>query len=305
MKSSGQLFFVIGIIFALLIGLFIGLSLKIGKVNQSEISGTLAKINNFKRSKSSLTGIEIQDRLLSDSIRLKNMQNYLRYYYTTSVKMAGDIGFSIGEAKRAEVFKNKYMKEISGLEDYEKSFGSSRIDLLIALRACLNPQKTDPQLLSEFICQAGNVIARINFRNRIVLDFIDILDDYLKDNKFGNLQGLTRAHDLLIYNELNNGLMTSDKLVVNSLNNMAFLSGIKNQKLVDPQNLRSLIKKDLEELARMDVEVTGLKDNTKMGLEDMEKLVFIDSDNLVNVDPKTSQNLKINIEKLGTPFWNN
>ena len=77
MKSSGQLLIVFGIIFALMIGLFIGLSLKIGNVNQSGIAGTLTKINNFKKAQSSITGVEIEDQLLRDTVRLKNMQNYL------------------------------------------------------------------------------------------------------------------------------------------------------------------------------------------------------------------------------------
>ena len=305
MKSSGPIYIVFGIIVALMIGLFIGLSLKIGNVNQSDISGTLTKINNFKKAQGAISGTEIHDQLLSDSIRLKNMQNYLRYYYTTSVKMAGDIRFSIDEANGAEVFKNKYLKEISNLDSYEKSFAPARIDLLIALRACLNPEKTDPHLLSEFVNRASNVIAQLNFRNRVVLDFIDVLDLYLKDNKSANLQGLTRAHDLLIYNELNNGFMTNDKLLIKSLNNLAFLSGIKNQKMVDPLDLKNLIKQDLDKLALLDADVPGLKGMEKFSLNDVDKLVFIDSGKLDNVDLKMPLNVKINTEKLGSPFWNN
>ena len=158
MKSSGHVFVVFGIIVALMIGLFVGLSLKIGTVSQSEVSGTLTKINNFKKAQGAISGTEIHDQLLSDSVRLKNMQDYLRYYYTTSVKMAGDIRFAIDEANGVEVFKTKYSKEISDLDNYEKTFASARIDMLIALRACLTPGNTDPHLLSEFINQASNAI---------------------------------------------------------------------------------------------------------------------------------------------------
>ena len=75
MKSSVKLLFVFGIIFAGIIGLFIGLSFKIGKVNEIEVSGTIAKINNYRKTQSSITATEISNQLLSDTARLKNMQN--------------------------------------------------------------------------------------------------------------------------------------------------------------------------------------------------------------------------------------
>ena len=200
--------------------------------------------------------------------------------------MAGDIRFSIDEANSAEAFKNKYIKELADLVSYEKSFAMARIDLLIALRGCLNPDKTNPLLLGEFINQASNVIARMNFGNRVVLDFIDIVDSYIKENKSVNLPGLTRAHDLLMYNELNTGLMTRDKLVLKSFNNKVFLVNVKDQKFVDSKGLTDLIKKDLEQLASMDAEIPALKsvgkldlyDLEKLGLQDVEKLGLLDQE---------------------------
>ena len=272
MKSSVKLLVVFGIIFAGIIGLFIGLSFKMGNVNQSEISGTIAKINTYRKSQQSVTGVEISNQLLSDTARLKSMHNYFRFYYVTTAKMAGDIRFSIDEANAAEPFKNKYSKEIADLVSYEKSLASARLDLLIALRTCLNPGKTDPLLLGEFINQANNVIARMNFQNRIVLDFIDILDSYIKEKKTMNLQGLSRAHDLLMFNELNSSTMTGDKLVLKSFDKKGYLADDKNQKLTDPKGLTDLIKKDLEKLAIMDSEIPALKDVEKHGFDDLEKL---------------------------------
>ena len=274
MKSSVKLLFVFGIIFALIIGLFVGLSFKIGNINQTEISGTIAKVNNYRKAQIEATGTNISSQLLSDTLRLKNMQNYLRFHYATSAKMAGDIRFSIDEANADQGFKNKYSKEISDLVTYERSFAPARTDLLIALRACLNPGKTDPLLFGEFINQANNVIARMNFQNRIILDFVDILDSYLRENKTMHLNGLTRAHDLLLYNELYTGLKTRDKLVLKSFSKKGFLSVDKNQKLVDPKGLADLMKKDLEKLSLLDAEIPALKDGEKLGFDDLEKIVW-------------------------------
>ena len=274
MKSSVKLLFVFGIIFALILGLFVGRSVKLGNINQTEISGTIAKVNNYRKAQLAATETNISSQLLSDTDMLKNMQNYLRFYYATSAKMAVDIRFSIDEANADQGFKNKYINEISDLVTYEKSFAPARSDLLIALRASLNPGKADPLLLGEFINQANNVIARMNFRNRVILDFIDILDSYIKENKTIDLPGLTRAHDLLMYNELYTGLKTRDKLVLKSFHKKGFLSDVKNQKLVGPQGLTDLIKKDLEKLALMDAEIPALKNSENLGFDNVEKIVL-------------------------------
>jgi len=287
MKSSVRLLFVFGITFSLLIGVVIGLSFKMGNANQSEVSGTIAKIKNYRKSQGSFTAAEHSNQLASDTVRLKNMQNYLRFYYATTAKMAGDIRFSIDEANADELFKNKRISEIAGLESFEKFLGSARTDLLIALRACMNPEKTNPVLFSEFINQANNVIARMNFQNRIILDFIDILDSYIKENKTMDLHGLTRAHDLLMYNELYTCLKTRDKLVLKSFDKKGFLSSDKIQKFVDPQGLTDLIKKDLEKLSLMDAEIPALKDSEKLGFNDLEKIglsVASDSEKLGLMD---------------------
>ena len=89
-----------------------------------------------------------------------------------------------------------------------------------------------------------------------------------------HLNGLTRAHDLLLYNELYTGLKTRDKLVLKSFNKKGFLSDVKNQKLVDPQGLTDVIKKDLEKLALMDAEIPALKNSENLGFDDIEKIVL-------------------------------
>ena len=307
MKSSVKLLFVFGIIFALIIGLFIGLSFKIGKVNETEISGTIAKINNYRKAQNSITGTEIKNQLLSDTVRLKYMQNYLRFYYTTAVKMAGDIRFSIDEANAIEPFKNANNKEIADLVSYEKTFALARTDLLLALRACIYPVKTDPFLLSEFINQASNDIAQMNFLNRTVLDFIDILALYLEKNKTVSLPGLTRAHDLLMYNELNYSLSTQDKAVLKSFNNKDFFSSDKNQNLIDTKSLKEIIKQDFEKLAIMDDEIPGLKDFEKLrmkdiekpGIDDTEKLGFINSEKLRVPDSEKPGRFNHDLERFG------
>ncbi len=307
MKSSVKLLFVFGIIFALIIGLFVGLSFKIGKVSEIEISGTIAKINNYRKAQNSITGIEIKNQLLSDTVRLKYMQNYLRFYYTTGVKMAGDIRFSIDEANAVEPFKNANNKEIADLVRYEKTFALVRTDLLLALRACLYPEKTDPLLLSEFINQASNDIAQMNFQNRTVLDFIDILALYIEKNKAVTLAGLARAHDLLMYNELNYSLLTQDKVVLKSFDKKDFFSDVKNQSLIDTKSMKEIIKLDFEKLSIMDDEIPGLKDFEKLkmkdvekaGADDTEKLGFLTSEKLRAFDSDKPGRINHDLEGFG------
>jgi hypothetical protein len=298
MKSSIKILLVFAVIFAMVIGIFIGLSSKIGTVSDSDVSGTMAKINNYQKAQSSITGSEIANQLLSDTVRLKNMQNYMRYYYATSVKMSGDMDFLISEANANENFKNKYTQEISEFVSYKESFEPARINMLIALRACLNPTKTDPQLLSVFINQASNEIAQINFKNRVILDFIDILDLYIKENKGSNVKGLSRAHDLLMYNQVYNGVMTRDKLMVKSFSSKEFYSDIKTQKMVDPDQLAELMKKDIQKLTSFNEQILGTKNSEKLIMDDIDKLVMEDTKKIDLVIPEKSAT--INWEKLGS-----
>ena len=150
MKTSAKLFITLGIIFALVIGFFIGISVSYPKADKGLTSATITKINNYRKFLSATSEINLKNVLVSDTVQRKFLQNYFRFYYITTAKMSGDIRFSIDEANAAESFKNLHKKEIENLVAYEKTLSIARTDLMIALRATINPEKADPSKTGKF-----------------------------------------------------------------------------------------------------------------------------------------------------------
>jgi hypothetical protein len=273
MKSTGKLFVVFGIIFGLIIGFFIGIAFNLQKVDKSEVSGTIAKINNYKNIQEGEIQMDLKSELLSDTVKLQSMQKYFYYYYATTAKMEGDVRFAINEANAIIPFRNLYNFEITALATYCKSLSSARTDLLLALRGCLSPEKTDPLLFGELLNQANSSIARLNFRNRAVLNFMDILASYTLANKSLNLQGLNRARNLLTNNELNTAFHTSDKILMNASDQRQYLTDDKNREPIDSIGRISSVKHDLEKLAALDSVLVDRNGSANPGMNnDREKL---------------------------------
>ncbi len=266
MKSNGKLFVVFGIIFALIIGFVIGISVNSQKVEESFVLGTIGKINDFKKVQNGEAEMDLKNELLSDTAKLQAMQKYLYYYYALTAKMERDVRFAINEANGVIPFRNLYQFEITALANYGKSLSASRTDLLLALRACLSPEKTDPLLLGELLNQANNTIARLSFRNRAIINFIDILASYTLSNKALNLHGLYRAHDLLTYNEFYTAFHTADKMLTKSTEKRQFLTDVNNKEVIDSVGLKSSVKQDLERLAALD-KALGVNDAKKPGMD--------------------------------------
>ncbi len=313
MKTSSKLLTIFGIIFALVVGFLIGISINYPKVDESLASGTIKKIKNYKASLNTKNEIQIKNELLSDTTKLKSLQNYLKFYYLTTTKMAMDIDYSIDEVNAVESFKTLHTSDIDNLLSYEKSLVKAKSDLLIAYRASMKPDKIDPVLFKELLNQASNVIAQLNFHNNKVLDFINILATYIKDNKEDKLQGLRKAHDLLYYNEIYLATMTKNKLILSSLNKKDYLSGVKNLELADMGTLTKIIEQDLDRLAIFDHEVLncdkedlGFMDSESLGsiLLDSDKLgaVFTDAEKLGRILDSETLGIVLDSEKLGV-LW--
>lgn len=306
MKTKGNLFIVVGIVFALIIGFLIGISVDYPKIDNSSVSGTIRKINNYRKAQSSISEIKIQNELASDTTKLKSVQNLLNFYYITAVKMAGDVKFAVDEANAVDAFRTSNQSQITNMTNYEHFLSSARTDLLLAISVCRNPEKTDPLLLKEMLNQANNVIAQINYRNQTVLNFIDVLSSYVEANKTGKFQELMRVHDLLMLNEINSALMTRNKILLNFFDKKALLTDGKNLNWVDQKNMNKLMQQDMEKLSALDVEKLGITDMEKLGaaVEDAEELgriIVFDAEKLGRLMDTEKLGIEIvfDAEKLG------
>jgi hypothetical protein len=295
MKTSGKLLSVFGIIAGLIVGFFIGISVEYPKVDNNMVSGTIGKVNNYRKAQSSITEIELKNELISDTVKLKAIQQYLNFYYLTAVKMSGDIQFVISEANAVEAFKTTNQRSITNLSSYAKFLSSARTDLLLAIAVSKEPAKTDPVMLKDILNQANNMIAQLNFKNKTVLEFIDLLALYINDNKTDNIEELKKAHDQLVLNEINSAIITHDKPIIKSFDKKELFSDVEKLTFFDRQSLDNLMKQDIEKLGSWDVETLGIFDTEKLGVTDKEKL------NLVN-DFEQLQVIMPDAERLGAGY---
>ena len=112
------------------------------------------------------------------------------------------------------------------------------------------------------------------------------------------MKGLIKAHDLLMYNQVYNGVMTRDKFMVKSFSSKEFYSDIKNEKMVDPDKLADLMKKDIQRLASLNEQILGEKNSEKLIMDDIDKLVMEDTKKIDLLTPEKPGT--INWEKLGS-----
>ncbi len=70
MKTSGKLLSAFGIVGGLIVGFIIGVSVDFPKVDSDKVSGTIGKVNNYRKTQGSITEIELQNELTSDTLKL-------------------------------------------------------------------------------------------------------------------------------------------------------------------------------------------------------------------------------------------
>jgi len=298
------------ILSAFTIGFAIGMSIQSPRIEDHQVSGTVGKVNNYRNTKATEADIRLKDELLGDSAMVKHVINYMNFFYVRAVAFGKNIDFAIKEVNAIGAFKAKNKAKIDALEKYGKFLQSARRDILLAVAACQSAENTDPELLRNSIIRANNLIAQMNYRNNVVIDFIAALDAFIQEAGAAKYPRLNKAHDLLTCNEISTSIVLKDQVLLkyfgkkklygkdlNSPGKIDYQDAITK----DMETLRSL---DAEKLSSFDFENLGeaAADAEKLGnaAMDAEKLGFLfnDSEELSNLTAFDS-------EQLGSGLWDN
>lgn len=283
MKKSNIFIIVAGILLGLAIGFLIGTLVNFPKADQEEATGTIRKIDNYRNAKATEADIRLQNTLVSDTLTLKILQNYITFHYLDAIKIAGDIDLAVAEANAIEAFKTSGKSQIDGLTKYGLYLSSSRLYFLTALAACEDPKNTDPVLVRNALNQVNNIIAQKNYRNRSVLEFIGQVETFMGSHGSGDYSGLKKAHDLLAVDMVHASLVTGDKVMQKFLGKQALMSDYKKLNWYDQNQTMKQVRQDVEKLgtiadaeklSAMDAEKIGIvvHDAAKLGVLDAEKL---------------------------------
>jgi hypothetical protein len=302
MKKTGNLFVVLGIIAALVVGFLIGISVDFPKLNNQTLSGTIGKVKNYRNTQVSEVDIQLKNELVTDTAKLKNLRSYFNFYYVGALKMSFDADMAVKEAVAVGPFQNANKTLIASMESYGKFLLSARSDLMLALSACSSVGDADPIQLRNALNQAQNVVAQINYRDRVVLDFVKALSSFIMLEKAGQYKGLEQAHDILVVNEIFTAAITKNKVVLKYLDKTTFFAKSReNHKGIDQQKLSMMIQQDMEKLGLenrlMDTEKLNSTDAEKLGGKDSEQLGFYQ-------DASKLSSISADAERLGAVLTN-
>ncbi|HCT93512.1 MAG: hypothetical protein A2X19_01500 [Bacteroidetes bacterium GWE2_39_28] len=318
MKRRTTIAVIVAVFFGIIAGFLIGISVEYPRVNNDAISGTIGKVKKYSNAKATEAELKLQNDLASDTILLNSMKNYLNFYYANALDLGEKIEMAVNESKSNEDFSTKYNNNIAAIQRYGQFLNSSRTDLLMMLVLCNDPQNTNAVLLKNFSMQINNIVTRTNYYRNSVIDFINIIENYITEKPKASVKGLEKAHDLLAYNQAITAAVTNDKVLLKYLDKKRFfvtdmesgeVDAIKNKIEIDKLQLKSFWDSeklgtgfnDFEKLGFLDVEKMGriiAYDSEKLGITffDSEKLGFLDVEKMGRV-------IALDSEKLG--FWSN
>lgn len=267
MKNKSRLFVLLAVLSAFSIGFLIGIKTDYPPVGNDEVVGTIGKVNNYRNTKVTEADIQLKNELLTDSVMLKHIINYMTFFYVRAVEVGKSIDFALAQTNANDVFKSKNAVRITELETYGKFLFGARKDLLIAIAGCYSIEQTDPALLRNAMIRANNLIAQMNYRNNAVLNFINALNSFVQEQGPDKYPGLSKAHDLLTCNEICSSLVLKNETLLNYFDKTKLYS--KDATSPVPTNWSETVKQDMESLGLSET----LKFETR--LLDVEKLEMV------------------------------
>ncbi|PKO96817.1 MAG: hypothetical protein CVU12_03550 [Bacteroidetes bacterium HGW-Bacteroidetes-7] len=299
--------------FGIIAGFLIGISVEYPLVNNDSISGTIGKVKKYSNAKATEADLMLQNELASDTLLLNSMKNYLNFYYANAIDLGEKIEMVVNASKSNADFSTKYSENIAAIQRYGQFINSTRTDLLMMLALCNDPQNTNAVMLKNFTVQVNNIVTRTNYYRSSVIDMINIIENYIKENPQESAKGLAKAHDLLTYNQGVTAVVTNDKVLLKYLDKKRFfvsdiesgeVDAIKSKIETDKLQLKSFWDSeklgigfyDFEKLGFMDIEQMGkiiAFDSEKIGITffDAEKLGFFDVEKLGRIIAFDSEKL--------------
>lgn len=303
MKKNNALKPILFIVLGLVAGILIGLSFNGLPPRDSDLAGSIGKVDNKRNVRITENDILLRNELAEDTAKLVQYQQYLSYIYYKSLKSSTDVERVISlTADNQEFLASLNLSQT--LDDYLTYLNIARADLLKALHAVENPDMATETPIIQYLNDAQNAASRIYSNEEIFLTYMDGIEDWLakypeKDNK-----NLKEAHDLLAFNVLQNALIAQDKPLLKYIEDKKLVSN--NQSLYNVLN-DTIQKNDI--LAYMEIDNAGITNFNALSsqkiLKNMEQMNMVASSlgSAISLLVLLNDAEAINsFEKLGTGF---
>ena len=243
MKKRNGLLLTLAVIASLAIGFLIGIMVDIPKTDNTQVAGTIGKIQNYKNVKITEQDIQLKNELLADSVLLKAIGNYFNYYYVSAVSQGDRIKYALKELDPEQEFKAFSGMTLTEFAGYGTFLENARKDLMLAIALCKFPNDVHPVLLRNAITQANNVIAQMNYRKQAVLNLIDNLDTFIGQKGKDVPVVLANVHAVLSCDQIINAVALNDKVVLKYFDRKKlYTTEIKASSLADMQGSSSVLQ---------------------------------------------------------------
>ncbi len=243
MKKRNGLILALAVIASLAIGFLVGIMVEIPKVDDTQVTGTIGKVRNYKNVKITEQDIQIKNELLADSVLLKAIGNYFNYYYVSAVSQGERIRYALVELDPEQEFKEFSGLVLSEFAGYGTFLENARKDLMLAIALCKFPNDAHPVLLRNAITQANNVIAQMSYRKQAVLNLIDNLDTFIGQKGKDVPVVLANVHAVLSCDQIINAVALNDKVVLKYFDKKKlYTTDIKASSLADIQGSSSVLE---------------------------------------------------------------
>lgn len=274
MKTKNRsLVIVILVIVSLAAGFLTGTLVDIPKTDNTQLVGTIGRVQNYKNVKITQEDIELKNELLVDSLLLRAISVYFNYYYVSAVSQGEKIQYALKELENQEPYREYAGVLLEDFARYGTFLGNARTDLLLAIAIVKNPGEVHPVMIRNTIVQANNVISQISYRKQSVLDLIDNLSSYLSQQGKETNATLASVHTVLTMDQIAAAMAMNDKMV---------LQYFEKKKLFTDE-IQGSFSSDLQgiivaDMGRLDLIV---RDKTFLGMSEIERVPIIEDAALI------------------------
>ena len=266
MKKKNRSLLILTIAVSLVVGFLTGMLVDFPKTDNTQLSGTIGRVQNYKNVKVTEKDIELKNDLVSDTVMLKALSAWFNYYYVSAVSQGDKIRYALDQIQPLETYKEYAGVVLSDVAGYRTFLENTRTNLLLAVAMVRDPAEIHPVLLRNTIVEANNVISRMSHRKQSVLDLIDNMGSYLEaqgSDPDGTLAGL---HTVLTMDQLANAMALNDKMVIRYFQKKKlFTDEIQGSFGL---NLKEIVVEDLSRL-------NAINDQSALNL-----LIILDQDNI-------------------------
>ncbi len=136
-KKKGSLY-ILTIVVSLVVGFLIGTLIDSPRTDNTQLSGTIGRVQNYKNVKITEEDLDLKNDLVADTIMLHALTAWFNYYYVSAISQGDKIQYALDQIQPLETYQKYAGVVLSDMAGYRTFLENTRPDLLLANAMALN-----------------------------------------------------------------------------------------------------------------------------------------------------------------------